>query len=98
MFDSRIETMDRLIGHIRTSLTVHTFFGSPKAAFYSVAITCLAVLLVIRAVQIFKQPRQTRPATPDLEKPRSRSFKTPPRKPGGSTFSLLKANELLTID
>jgi len=82
MFDLRIEKMEGLIDRIRPSLTLQTFFGSPKAAFFSVAITFLVVLLVIRAVQISKQPRQTRPATPDLEKPRSRSLKTPPRKPG----------------
>jgi hypothetical protein len=56
---------------------------NPKLVLYGIAVLLLTTWLLIRATQFLTKPTHSRSATPDLEKPASRSFKGPQRKPGG---------------
>jgi len=58
---------------------------NPQVVLYGTLMLCLTFWLGRRALQTFKKPAQSRPNTPDLEKPAARSstsFKAPQREPG----------------
>lgn len=60
---------------------------NPKTLAYVALFLAVSSWLLVRVVKSLKKSddNRNRPSTPDLEKPASgRSFKAPPRKPGGT--------------
>lgn len=74
---------DKLIDHTRSATLVQEATINPKLFLYGAVTLCFIIWLLLRARQFIKKPMPSRPATPDLEKPASRNFKAPQRKPGG---------------
>ncbi len=68
---------------VKTSSSFQNIARNPKFALYGVAILCLVTWLTVRAIKFLKTPTTKTPLTPDLEQTTARSFKAPPRKPGG---------------
>ncbi|KUJ16954.1 uncharacterized protein LY89DRAFT_707355 [Mollisia scopiformis] len=62
--------------------SIQTISSHPRYVLYGISAVCLAAWLLISATRYLKQSTNTRPATPDLEKPASRSLKAPSRAPG----------------
>jgi hypothetical protein len=77
------EWAERLIEKTRSSSLVHKATSNPTGLLFGALTLCLALWLLYRTIRFLKKPELNRPATPDLEKPASRQFKPPPRKPGG---------------
>jgi hypothetical protein len=86
--DDRMERsqqgMEQLIKNFKSSPIFSKAAVSQKFVMYGAAILFLAALLLVRSTNLLIRPQKARPATPDLKKPATRSFKTPPRKPGGT--------------
>jgi hypothetical protein len=85
--DKRVERCRQwakeVVEHTKPSRILQKAASDPKMVIYGAAFLAILTWLLIRATKLLKKPQSSRPATPDLEKPAARSFKTPPRKPGG---------------
>jgi hypothetical protein len=90
MGNSRIqrcqEWAERFIAQGRSSSVVQEAAANPRRVLYGTIVIFFAIWLSSRAIKLLKKPMPSRPATPDLEKPAPRSFKAPPREPGGQYY------------
>jgi hypothetical protein len=75
--------MDQVNKYASSHPTFQAVTSDPKILLYAAAFFSLVVLLLTRLSQLFKKQTPARQNTPDLEKPAARSFKAPPRNPGG---------------
>ena len=57
--------------------------SEPKVGLYTVCALVTLVWIVTALPKLFGKSTPSRPPTPDLDKPSARSFKAPPREPGG---------------
>lgn len=88
----RMEKCREWIEGMGSSSSSNVTAANPRILFYGIAILGIASWLFVRALQFLKKPAKYRPGTPDLEKPASRSFKAPQRKPGGWKSTQLSRN------
>lgn len=72
-----------LINRTKPHDTILYLTSNPRAALYALLITCFSLWIIAKGTALIKRPTRSRPNTPDLEKPATRSFKAPPREPGG---------------
>ena len=89
--DGRIEKCrhwaKQVIKQTKSSQIFEQAAKDPKIVFYGVAFLAVLAWLFFRATRLLKNPKPSRAATPDLEKPATKSFKTPQRKHGGKMQS-----------
>lgn len=76
------EWAEKLIDQTRSFSPMHEAAFNSRSIPFGALTICFAIWLLFRAIKFLKEPVISRPATPDLEKPASRSFKAPARKPG----------------
>lgn len=78
------EVTSQAIEYTKASPITQRIMAEPRLAIYGAAIFAFTAWLLLRATRyLAKPPIRSRPSTPDLEKPAARSFKAPPREPGG---------------